>query len=65
MPGTTKRLLDKLRQAEALRGDDRSSSQELLSTLGKVLAAALRDFVRNFTFHLFAGPFSIGFYSAS
>lgn len=28
------------------------------------MAAALRDFVRHFTFHLFAGPFSIGFYLA-
>ncbi len=28
------------------------------------MAAALRDFVCNFTFHLFAGPLSIGFYLA-
>ncbi|WOS67035.1 MULTISPECIES: hypothetical protein [Sinorhizobium] len=28
------------------------------------MAAVLRDFVRIFAFHLFAGPFSIGFYLA-
>lgn len=49
---------------EALRGDDRSPSQGLLSTFGKGLAAVLQDFVRIFAFHLFAGPFSIGFYLA-
>lgn len=63
MPGTTKRLLDKLREAEALRGDDHSPTHGPLSRFGKVLVAALRDFVRNFTFHLLAGSLSIDFSS--
>lgn len=49
---------------EALRGDDRSSSQGRLPTFGKGLLTVLRDFARIFAFHLFVGPFSISFYLA-